>query len=52
MEFFALYTGLPLYLETWKDLEFVNLGKKKTWKNFKFEKLRKKPEKTWNFEQF
>ena len=22
-------TGLPIYLETWKNLEFDNLGKKK-----------------------
>ena len=33
-----LLTGLPLYLESWKNLEFDNLGKKK-------------PGKTWNFEQ-
>ena len=28
-------TGLPLYLETWKNLEFDNLGKK----NLEFEKF-------------
>ena len=35
---FVLSSGLPLYLETWKNLEFDNSGKKK-------------PEKTWNFKQ-
>ena len=25
----CVLTGLPLYLETWKKLEFDNLGKKK-----------------------
>ena len=26
-------SGLPLYLETWKNLEFDNLGKKKNLEN-------------------
>ena len=34
----TIITGLPLYLETWKNLKFDNLGKKKTGI-------------TWNFEQ-
>ena len=45
----CINTGLPLYLETWKNLEFDNLGKKN------LEKpgiLNKKPRKTWNFKQF
>jgi len=36
-------TGLPLYLETWKNLDFDNLGKKKTWNLRNFEKKLEKP---------
>jgi len=35
----TLSAGLPLYLESWKNLEFDNLGKKK-------------PGKTWNLRNF
>ena len=38
---------MPLNLETWKILEFDNLGKK-NWKKWEFEKLKKKTGKTWN----
>ena len=34
-----LITGLPIYLKTWKNLEFDNLGKKKYWENLEFEKF-------------
>ena len=34
---------LPLYLETWKNLEFDNLGNKKRIENSKFKKPLKKP---------
>ena len=30
-------TGLPLYLQTWKNLEFDNLGKKELGKTWNFE---------------
>ena len=37
IQIFFSSTGLPLYLETWKNMEFENLGKK-TWNLRNFEK--------------
>ena len=42
-----LLSGLLLYLETWKNLEFENLGKKNLEKPGTREILKK----TWDFEQ-
>ena len=36
-------SGLPLYLETWKNQEFDNLGNKKIWKNLELKNFETKP---------
>ena len=41
-----LLSGLPLYLETWKNLEFDNFGKNNLEKPGILIKI---PGKTWNF---